>query len=66
MGATIDPLQIVSEWMPGGTLPEYIKNNLDADRLGLVGISLDVSFLYSPVTSYPMSLMASATSTLTM
>ena len=47
LGATIDPLQLVSEWMPGGTLPQYIKNNPDADRLELVSISLDASFPYS-------------------
>ena len=47
LGVTIDPLQLVSEWMPGGTLLKYVKNNPDADRLGLVGISLDVSFPYS-------------------
>ena len=26
--------------MPGGDLPEYIKKNSDADRLGLVGVPL--------------------------
>ena len=32
------PLQLISEWMPGGILTEYIKSHPDADRLGLVGV----------------------------
>ena len=34
--------------MPGGTLPEYIKNNPDADRLGLVGAPLMYPFYAHP------------------
>ena len=30
------PPQLVSKWMPGGNLIEYIKKNPWADRLGLV------------------------------
>ena len=40
LGMTITPLQLISEWMPGGDLPEYIEKYPDANRLGLVGISL--------------------------
>ena len=36
LGITPTPLQLISKWMPGGDLPEYIKKNPDADRLGLV------------------------------
>jgi serine/threonine protein kinase len=38
LGVTHAPFQLISEWVPGGILPEYIKNNPGADRLGLVGI----------------------------
>ena len=36
IGITSNPLQLVSDWMPGGDLTEYIKKRPDADRLGLV------------------------------
>ena len=35
-GVTLDPLQIVSEWMPGGDLTDYIGLNPPADRVNLV------------------------------
>jgi len=38
LGVTIAPPQLVSNWMPGGDLPEYIEKHADADRLGLVSI----------------------------
>jgi len=38
LGVTITPPQLVSTWMPGGNLPEYVKENPDADRLQLVGV----------------------------
>jgi len=38
LGVTISPFQLVSDWMPGGHLPDYIRMNPDADRLGLVGV----------------------------
>ena len=38
LGVTIDPLQLVSAWMPGGNLMEHIKSHPDADRLTLVNI----------------------------
>jgi len=44
LGITFTPLQLVSEWMPGGGLAEYIKKNPDADRLGLVGVLLTVLY----------------------
>jgi serine/threonine protein kinase len=36
LGVTSIPLQLISEWMTGGSLTEYIKKNPNADRLGLV------------------------------
>ena len=27
LGVTITPFQLISTWMPGGNLPEYIKKN---------------------------------------
>ena len=41
-GVTTKPLQIISDWMPGGTLPEYIKKNPGADRIQLVGAAPNV------------------------
>jgi len=35
-GVTFDPLQIVSEWMPGGELREFIRNNYHANLTSLV------------------------------
>ena len=37
LGVTLTPFQLVSTWMPGGDLPEYIKNNPDVNRIRLVG-----------------------------
>ena len=37
LGVTIVPLQLVSNWMSSGDLPEYIEKHPGADRLGLVG-----------------------------
>jgi len=34
------PLQIVSEWMPNGTLTSYVEKNPDANRIGLVSLPL--------------------------
>ena len=39
LGVTIAPLQLVSNWMLGGDLPEYIKEHPSADRLELVSPS---------------------------
>ena len=36
LGATIDPLELVSDWMPGGDLPEYIAQHQNTNRLSLV------------------------------
>jgi len=39
IGVTMEPLQIVSEWIPNGTLTQYVKNNPGASRIGLVSVS---------------------------
>ena len=44
-GVTTNPLQIISDWVPGGTLPEYIKKNPSADKLQLVGVTPNVFIL---------------------
>ena len=64
LGITSAPLQLISEWMPGGSIVEYIKKHPDADRLGLVGVPL-VMFdpTLTPATSYLMPLVAFITST---
>ena len=36
LGVTTAPLQPVSEWMPNGTLTEYVNTNPGADRVSLV------------------------------
>ena len=38
LGITSTPLQLISEWMFGGDLREYIGEHPDKDRLGLVGV----------------------------
>ena len=42
-GVTFDPLQLISEWMPGGELREYVKKNWDTDLTSLVGPCPSVS-----------------------
>ena len=36
MGVTLEPLQFVSKWMPGGDIREYVRKNPDANRARLV------------------------------
>ena len=50
-GMTLNPLQLVSEWMPGGELREYIKKNPDANRISLVGSFLPASTQYLTLVS---------------
>jgi len=64
LGVTSAPLQLVSEWIPGGDLTEYVKKHPGADRLGLVGVpTVTFNPLLTPATSYPVSLTAFITST---
>lgn len=41
-GVTFKPLQIVSEWMPGGDLTAYIKSNPHVSRVDLVSSLFDI------------------------
>lgn len=36
LGVTLEPLQLVSEWIPGGELREHVRKNPKANRLNLV------------------------------
>ena len=36
MGVTLEPLQLVSKWMPGGDLRDHVKKNPDTNRINLV------------------------------
>ena len=57
LGITPTPLQLISEWMPGGDLTEYIKKNPGADRLGLASTPVVMfDHTLTPATSYLMSL----------
>ena len=38
LGITLEPLQLISAWIPGGELTDYIANNPYANRLALVGV----------------------------
>lgn len=61
LGVIIYPrLQLISEWMSGGDLPDYVKQNPDADRLGLVGATSSRLLYANPATSYPMPSKASS------
>ena len=65
LGITPDPLQLISEWVPGGDLTDYIKKHPGADRVGLVGAPLVVSDpTLTPTTSCLISLRVSTFSTL--
>jgi len=46
LGVTMSttPLQSVSEWVPNGTLMEYVNPNSHADRVSLVRIQLLLAF----------------------
>lgn len=41
-GVTLTPPQLISEWISGGNLQEYIEKYPDVDRLGLVGTTFDM------------------------
>ena len=57
LGITPAPLQLISEWMPGGDLTEYIKKYPGADQLDLVSTPAVVfDHMLTPATSYVMSL----------
>lgn len=45
LGVTLEPLQLISAWMPGGELKEYIASHSDMDRLGLVRVPLHLRWI---------------------
>ena len=53
LGVTITPLQLVSGRMPGGTLPQYIKKEPDADRLAFVSPSTSRYSILTTASSSP-------------
>ena len=61
IGIATNPLQIVSEWMPKGTLMEFIERNPGTNRISLVSLFLS-SYLTDNVifSSYWMSPKVSA------
>ena len=65
LGITPTPLQLISEWIPGGDLTEYVRKHPTADRVRLVSVR-PTAFgpTLTHATSYLMSLMASTTCTL--
>ena len=49
LGVTLDPLQLISDRMPGGDLTEYITNHPDVDRISLVsGLSASLYEMLTP------------------
>ena len=44
-GITSTPLQLISQWMPGGDLTEYVKKHPGADRPGLASTPAVVFYL---------------------
>ncbi|KAF9645728.1 kinase-like protein [Thelephora ganbajun] len=48
LGVTIFPLQLISNWMTGGNLPDYIERHTDADRIRLLcDIAKGLKYLHS-------------------
>ena len=39
IGVNREPMLFVSEWMPNGTLQDYVNRSPDANRIGLVSSS---------------------------
>lgn len=63
LGVTTTPFQLVSNWVSGGDLPEYIEKHPDGDRRRLVGVLYCVNPALTHVLSCPISPRASAIST---
>ena len=66
LAITVTPCQLISNWVSGGNLLEFVKKRPDADKLSLVGdpflVIVQRVTSRNPVTSCPTSLKASATS----
>jgi hypothetical protein len=63
MGVTLEPLQLVSGWMPGGELRTYIKENPDTNLISLVSRPLPAGMWSHPLLSCLVSPKVSRTST---
>ena len=64
LGITLEPLQLISAWVSGEELRDYISNHPDTDRLDLAGVPLPLVSDYAyALPSYVVSLTASITST---
>jgi len=64
-GITTTPFQLISKWMPGRVLTDYVTRNPGADRRGLVGVRPVVfDRMLTPTTRYVTSLAAFTISTL--
>ena len=63
IGVSTSPIQLISKWMPGGNLSEYIGEHPEADRVRLVGV---IPAMITPrltiATSYSKLQRASPTS----
>ena len=59
LGATFDPPQLVSDWVPNGSLIGYAAAHPEEDRLKLVGSFIVLSGeVFTLFASYTMSLKA--------
>ena len=56
---SMTPFQLISEWMPGGDLTEYVGKHPEADRLSLVSVPLSaLDQALTPTASCVMLLRA--------
>ena len=51
LGVIVDPLELISDWMPGGDLTTYIINHSDADRHSLVSFPSTAALHDEPTPS---------------
>ena len=45
-GVTLDPLQLVFDWMENGALPEFLKEHPNTNRFGLVRVTPTVRLVF--------------------
>jgi serine/threonine protein kinase len=62
LGITTTPVQLISEWMVGGDLTDYIAKYPGTNRVGLVSVTLSpFHHALTPTVSYLMLLKDSTT-----
>ena len=67
LGITTAPFQLISSWVSGGNLLQYVQKHPEADQLKLVSVLFRCDCpMRDPITSCPTSLMASVTCILAM